>query len=825
MLYNYLKVILRNFVSDGMYTFIIIFGLAIGLAASLVIAQYVHFELSFDKQYKDKDRIFYTYMKTKTGGGDADGLCQPAIAPLMTRSVPEVESSVRIIPFKYNKGDELILRREENGKTLFYTRVTQAYQVDKEFLDFFSIPLVEGNRKDVWNNAPYNIVITRRLAEKFFGKEPAVNKVLRFSYQGYPVEVKVTGVTENPLPSSSIQFDLLVAALDVQGFDNMWNWGIFQTFVKLHPGVDPATVEKKINAVAAVPMMDAGKELGATLSIHLFPFENFHFYKPYNSNGLSTVQFTGDRRMIDFFITLGIIILIISWVNYINLTTARALRRAKEVGLRKVNGASRKNIIFQFIIEFFSLNVISLLLALTITQLCFGTFARSIGSNAEWILWKEPVFWVIALGFLICSTLASGLYPAFVMSNYNPAKVLKGVYNRSQSGIRIRRGLVLAQVGLSVFLLMSIYVIAHQLNYMQTKNLGISSEQVLIIRLDELDTAYAQGTNFGRYDAFDHWKARVMNLKDVQSVGAADVYPGEKGNGAQNYFRKQSPMEMVGFQVHATLGEYLETMSMQLLEGKTFSNFPADDTTKVIITEGASRDLGYHSPAEAIGQEIVMNRTEGDRYYEVIGVIKDFSTSMKEPAQGTAIHHRDIYPITYINYFVIKLSTQHLASTMNEIEHEWSELFDNTPFDYFFLDTYFDTFYKEERQFAGVFGFFSIIGVTITCMGLFGLSLFDTGSRTKEVGIRKSLGGSPSGIMWLFSKEYLKLICIASVISIPVGIWILGDWLRNYPRHIELGADIIIVPVVLMILIALFTIGYQTFKAAHMNPVSSLRAD
>ena len=826
MLYNYLKVILRNFTSDGMYTFIIIFGLAIGLAASLIIAQYVHFELSFDKQYKDRDRIFYTYMKWKNGGGDADGLCQPAIAPLMKSSVPEVESGVRIIPFKYNKGDEFILRREENGKTLFYTRVTQAYQVDKEFLDFFSIPLVEGNRKDVWNNSPYSIVITRRLAEKFFGKEPALNKVLRFSYQGYPVEVKVTGVTENPLPSSSIQFDLLLAALDLQGFDNMWNWGIFQTFVKLHPGADRATVEKKINAVAAVPMMDAGKESGATLSIHLFPFENFHFYKPYNSNGLSTVQFTGDRRMINFFITLGIIILIISWVNYINLTTARALRRAKEVGLRKVNGASRKNIIFQFIIEFFSLNVISLLLALTITQLCFGTFARSIGSNAEWILWKEPVFWIIALGFLICSTLASGLYPAFVMSNYNPAKVLKGVYSRSQAGIRIRRGLVMAQVGLSVFLLMSIYVIAHQLNYMQTKNLGISSEQVLVIRLDELDTAYAQGNNFGRYDAFDHWKARVMNLKDVQSVGAADVYPGEKGNGIQSYFRKHSPEKMVGFQLHATFGEYLETMTMQLLEGKTFSSYAPEDSTKVIITERAARDLEFDSPASAIGQEIVMNRLEGDLYYEIIGVIKDFSTSMKEPPQGLVIHHREIYSFdTRINFFLVKLSTQNVSSTMAEVQREWSALFNDTPFDYFFLDTYFDTFYKEERQFAGVFGFFSIIGVTITCMGLFGLSLFDTGSRTKEVGIRKSLGGSPSAIMWLFSREYLKLICIASVISMPVGVWILGDWLRNYPRHIELGADIIIVPVGLMILIALITIGYQTFKAAHMNPVNSLRAD
>ena len=818
MLYNYLKVILRNFISDGMYTFIIIFGLAIGLAASLIIAQYVHFELSFDKQYPDKDRIFYTYMKWKNGEGNGDGLCQPAVAPLINRSIPEVQSSVRIVPFFFNKGDEFILRREENGKTLFYTRVAHAYQVDKNFLDFFSIPMVEGNRKDVLND-PFNIVITRRLAEKFFGKEPALNKILRFLYQGYPVELKVSGVTENPLPNSSIQFDLLAASFG-EGFDNMWNWGIFQTFVKLNPGTDQATVERKINAAAASPLMDLNKESNSIQSIHLFPFENFHFYKSYNSNGMSTVQFTGDRRMINFFITLGIIILIISWVNYINLTTARALRRAKEVGLRKVNGASRKNIILQFLMEFFSLNAVSLLLALTITQLCFGAFARSIGSNAEWILWKEPAFWVIALGFLICSTLASGLYPAFVLSNYNPAKVLKGVYSHSKGGIRIRRGLVLAQVGLSVFLLMSIYVIVHQLNYMQTKNLGMSSEQVLVIRLDELDMA------FTRYQSFERLKIKVSNIKDVQSLGAADVYPGEKGNGVQGYFRKHSPEKMIGFQVHATYGEYLETMSMQLLAGKTFSSYSAEDSTKVIITERAARDLEFDSPASAIGKEIVMNRLDGDLYYEIIGVIKDFSTSMKEPLQGLVIHHREIYSFdTRIKFFMVKLSTVNVSSTMAEIQREWSALFNDAPFDYFFLDTYFDTFYKEERQFASVFGFFSIIGVTITCMGLFGLSLFDTGSRTKEVGIRKSLGGSPSAIMWLFSREYLKLICIASVISMPVGVWILGDWLRNYPRHIELGADIIIVPVVLMILIALITIGYQTFRAAHMNPVNSLRAD
>ncbi len=819
MLSNYLKVIIRNFLSDGMYSFIIIFGLAIGLAASLMIAQYVNFELSFDSQIKDRERIFYTYMRWQNSEQIADALTQPAIAPLVKNSITGVENCVRIVPFKWNKGAETNLRREEDGKTVFRTNVIQVYQVDSLFLDFFSIPMVEGNQKGALKDH-YSIVITQRLAEKFFNNEPALNKMLWFSYYGYPVEVKVTGVTENPLPNSSIQFDAVIL-LYSEGIDNMWNWGICETFIKLHANASAADIESQINKVAAKPLSEIDKEFNSVNSIHLYPFKDFHFYRPTNSKGIATIVFTGDRRMINFFITLGIIILVISWVNYINLTTARALGRAKEVGLRKVNGASRKNIIVQFLSEFFVLHLVSMLLALTITQLCFTMFAQSTGSKAEWVLWREDSFWSITIGFLMFSTLVSGLYPSFVMSNFNPAKVLKGAFNKSQGGIKIRRALVLLQVSISIFLLMSIYVISNQLNYMQQRSLGISSEQVLVIKLDELDF------DFNRTQAFERFKIKALNINNVQSLAASDVYPGEKGNGAQNYFRAGDPMpNMHNFQLHATYGEYIETMNMEVLQGKSLNSYGPNDSLHVVITERAARDLGFDSPSHALGENIIMNRAEGDRTYEVAGVIKDFMTSSKEAAQGVVIHHGEINSFdTRINFFVMKLSNKNLASTINEIQHEWSNLFNGAPFDYFFLDTYFDTFYKEERQFASVFGFFSIIGVSITCMGLFGLSLFDTGSRTKEVGIRKFLGGSTSGIMWLFSKEYLKLICIASIVSIPIGAWVLDGWLENYPRRIELGLDIFIVPLLLMVVIALITIGYQTFKAAHMNPVRSLRAD
>jgi len=371
-------------------------------------------------------------------------------------------------------------------------------------------------------------------------------------------------------------------------------------------------------------------------------------------------------------------------------------------------------------------------------------------------------------------------------------------------------------------LLMSIYGIAHQLSYMQNKKLGMSTEEVLVIRLDELDTA------FTRYEAFEHWRVRMANQTGVYNVAAADVYPGERGNGLQGFHRINDPGKKVaGCQIYAILGDYSETMSMKLLEGRTFSSYTAYDSTIVMISETAARDMGFDSPASAIGQEISMHRGAGNRTFKVVGVIGDFFTSVKDPAQGVVMlnghwNENGGY-VAYTNFFIMKLSTQNVASTMQKIQQEWSATFNDAPFDYFFLDTFFNTFYKEERQFAGVFGFFSIIGVVVTCMGLFGLSLFDTGSRTKEVGIRKALGGSPSGIMWLFSKTYLKLILMASAVSIPVGIWILNDWLKNYPQRIELGTDIIVVPFVLMTFIALSTIGYQTFKAAHMNPVTSLK--
>ena len=379
--------------------------------------------------------------------------------------------------------------------------------------------MVHGNAESALRE-PNSMVITRSLAQKFFPNEDPINKILK----GGSFEWRITGVTEDPAPNSTLQFNVLcsIKFIKQQGWDidQAWQIGDFQTFTKLHPGTDFKTVESKINALAK-PLRPLEEQLKAKLSLHLYPFEDFHFFRHNNSFTDEGIQFSGDKKLLRYLAILSVLILTISLANYINLTTARALRRAKEVGLRKVNGASRKNLIAQFLIEFSFQNLISFLLALTMAQFLFPVYARAIGSKATWILWMNPWFWLIlVLVFAIC-TACSGIYPAFVLSDYKPSKVLKGNFTRSQSGIVIRKGLVLIQFSLSVIMIMSIYVISRQLFFLQGKDLGIGIDQVMVIRTNELDA------NVKRDAAYQQLKSKIGNDNNVISISSGGRFSRE----------------------------------------------------------------------------------------------------------------------------------------------------------------------------------------------------------------------------------------------------------------------------------------------------------
>lgn len=417
------------------------------------------------------------------------------------------------------------------------------------------------------------------------------------------------------------------------------------------------------------------------------------------------------------------------------------------------------------------------------------------------------------------STLASGSYPALIVSGYSPQQVLKGTLSKTGLGSTIRKALILSQFGFLVFLMVCIYVVYEQLAYMQEKNLGMTTDQVLVLRTSDLDTAIDRG------QAFQRWNVMTKSMGNIQGTCAAWVYPGEKKPRGHQIYRSLDETKQIKFlRPNLISAGFLGTMEMTVLAGRDFIEGQPDEHNKVIINETAALQLGFDDPSMCVG-ELLTFKKFSEREYEIIGVIKDFNTSVKFPVGGEIFYYQAWNRLTQFENFLVKISGEDISTSIRQIEKTWTELFPDTPFDYFFLDSYFETFYNEERQFAGVFGFFTIIAVIIACMGLFGLSSYSTRIRTKEIGIRKSLGASAGNIVWMFSRDYIRLVLAASALGIPAGIFLLSEWLKNYPDRIRLEWDAILIPVLLMICTAVLTVGFQTLKAAKLNPVESLRAD
>ncbi|MEO8473738.1 MAG: ABC transporter permease [Chryseolinea sp.] len=823
MIKSYFQIVIRHFLKEKLHAAIIITGLAIGIASALIIAQYIYFESSFDKDVPDRDNIYYAYIDSMSKNSQTDGLCFPALGPFAEHNISQIESSVRIVEHTTGALGKIFLRREENGKVIFYAEQTDVYLADPNIFKFFSMHLLKGDEETALKR-PNTVVITKNVADKFFPNEDPINKILTVLGPDLSKEeATVTGVIADPPKNSSIQFSVMfsleITKISGWNINEAWYSPWFKTYFKLREGSNATQVEQLINKIAE-PMRKAESQLNVKMAVKLSPFRDYHFFRHRNNYTVEQIQFTGDKRLLTYFGILGTLIMLVSWANYINLTTARAISRAKEVGLRKVSGASRKNLIGQFFLEYLFINVVSFLLALTMTQLLFDVFANIIGSNAEWIFWSSPIFWAIICGLIILSTVISGVYPALVISDYKPAKVLKGNFARSQSGVVLRKGLVIFQFGLSVFMIMSIYVISKQLFFMQQKDLGISVDQIVVIPTSELDKSV------GAISAFKQLKMKLEGNGNFKSFSASLGFPGERAPRSMVFnLSSDASREGKTLQSNAVGENYFTTMGIRLLHGRDFLENQWSDSSKVIINEKAAFILGFKEPSMAIGEKIRL--ADNDSEFEIIGIVNNFDIDLKAEATGEIFFTTSIFfgKAAVYRMILIKLSSTDVHESIDVIKTQWKNLLGNTPFDFFFLDDYFDTFYKQERQFAGVFGFFAIIGIAITCMGLFGLSLYDTSSRNKEIGIRKTLGATVSGIIWMFSKDYIKLVLMAALIGIPLGYFALKEWLDNYPQHITLQIDAMLIPMLLMCLIAVLTVGYHTFKTARINPVNSLRND
>lgn len=835
MLRSYILVAWRSLLRNKLFSIINIAGLAIGMTVVFHIYRYVTVEHSYDTFHTDVERIYRVplgYIENGTLVRNA-AANHPATGPMLKADFQEVENYTRFSRSEVVSPELTISYTNDRGESIAFNERNVIYG-DNQFFSIFSFPIAEGDAKTALEK-PSSIVLSRQMAKKYFNEGPALNKTIRLNR----VDYTVTGVMENVPENSHLKFDAVASSAGI--WDNLagiWTWPVFYTYVKLIPGADNRALENKFPAFVEKYV---GKQVAEKdkFGIDLQPVVDIHL----KSNLAGEQSTNSSERTVNFMSLLGIIILAIAWINYINLSTAKSIERAKEVGLRKISGASRKQLITQFVFDACLINIMALFLATALTTATIPVFEQLTGKAITNILLSSGKlysmsFWgwvtvAVAIGILIV-----GMYPALLLSSFNPANVLKGKFAKSRSGTVLRQGLVGFQYTFSIFLIAGTVAVSRQINFMQSQDLGFNKNQILVMRAPSVfdSTLSTQLSLF---------KSNVENMAAIKKFTVGGGVPGHLLPYPNSIRRaEQSVDENTGYYPISIDDAFLPTFEMPLAAGRNFEfnerfHFPnipemtlvtffqppatgRDGTCKVIINESLCKRLGFRSPDEAI-HEHVKFRTWSEFDGEIIGVVKNYhQQSLKDSYSPIAY----FYPaFDAWSYFSARIEGGNLPATIETLKKEYTASFPGNAFEYFFLDDYFDHQYREDQQFKDIFTALTVLAIIIACMGLLGLALFSVGQRVKEIGIRKVLGASVPSILVLFSKDSIRLLSISYLITLPV-IWLaVRSWLQNFAFHIGLEWIIFFAPPVCLLLISLSTVIVVSLKTALMSPVISLRSE
>lgn len=823
MFRNYLKIAYRNLTKNKIYSLVNIFGLAIGMAACFFVFQYVHFESSYDRFNKNADNIYRVAISYSGSFADVPTTAanHPAVGPILKKDFPEVVNFVRLVSTSLFANAATLSNVPKSGEPKTFNEGS-IFVTDSSFFDVFSYPLLYGDKKKCLAQEKA-VVISASIAQKYFGRENALGETLMLNGN---MPLKVTGVFKDVPENSHIKFNVLIPFVAVAppgwGADN-FAWPEFYNYVQLAPGTDVKKLQAKFPAFIDKYIGAKMKELNFGCAFELQPITDIHL----KSNYLKEAEANGSEKEILFLSIIGIFILVIAWINYINLSTAKSMERAKEVGLRKVVGAVKRQLITQFLLESFIINLLALAVAILIVVCCAPAFSHFVGKDINGGFFSTGLgatasFWLAVITIFAFGALLVGAYPAFVLSAFNPAKVLKGVVIKSNTGISLRRVLVSFQFVLSIGLIAATFIVFKQLNFMREGNLGYKKEQVLVVKAP----AIMDSTIRNKYSYF---KSAATRIPSVVKASATSDIPGHMIN-YRNSVRRADQDKQNNFTTYLMeIDEnFVPAYNIELLAGKNFitsdsSNIGSIDNTKVLINEEVATALGYKSAEAAVNQKIVFKLGQSDVQCQVIGVMKNFhQRSLKEKYDPILFY----YPsFTMWKYVSLNVTVADPAKSVAAIESLYKNSFPGNPFEYFFLDEFFNHQYQSDQRLGNVFGLFAILAVLVACLGLLGLSSFVIRLRTKEIGIRKVLGASVSSILVLISKDFVKLVCIASVIAIPIVYWAASTWLNNYAFHIGLGWFVFIMPPVLLLTIALLTICLQSIKTALTNPVRSLKSE
>lgn len=801
MLSNYLKIAYRNLLRHKSFSFLNILGLTLGLTACLLIWVFVGDEKSFDKFIPQGDRIYRVYYQITNNEGTSNiATVPPIFATVLQQNFSEVENTLRVL--------------NNQGKVLFETGNIRLYEergiyADPTFFEFFPLSFSYGSPEKALDD-PTSVMLSQEMAQRYFGKENPVGKEILVDKK--PFQVK--GVFANhPKFHLDINYILPMAASGLT-HEQLQNWSTYSynTYVKLKKGTNATTLEAQLQAYARPYIKD---EVATFLPV----FQSLHDIHLYSSAFKYDMAVRGNITYVKALTIIALFILLIACFNFVNLATAKSLQRAKEVGVRKTIGATRKQLMVQYILETLLLAFISMAISVALTFLILPWLNQFTEKQISFELFTSP--WIAPLLLLLTVGVGviAGFYPALVLSGYQPVRVLKGnLVSESQPGKTpwLRHSLVVIQFSLSVLLIISAIVVITQVNYLHNKSLGFNKEQIMFFPM--------RGDNlFKNYETF---KNELLQSPNVSSVSIGYGFPGDMfGDGLMT-----APMEGVEKKIKATQmmvdHDYIPTLGLQLVAGRNFSkDMQTDKDAAYIINETAAKELGYTTPGQALGQTLLWNtwrKPDMVKNGQVIGVVKDFHFKSLYDKMEPAV--LQIYPEAYWKV-AVKLKTASIGTTLTHVQGVWSKFSPDYPIEYNFLDESFDQMYKAEDKLKSLLCIFTAITVFVACLGLFGLAAYAAERRKKEIGIRKVLGASVEGIVLLLSKEFVKLVVVALLIASPLAWYAMNSWLEDFAYRIDLEWWIFALAGVLAILIALLTVSFQSIKAALMNPVKYLRSE
>ncbi|MGN6602435.1 MAG: ABC transporter permease [Ginsengibacter sp.] len=817
MVKNYIKIAWRNLMKNKVFSFINIFGLCAGLVCCMLISLYILNETSYDKYQKDADDIYQVGTTFIMQGQEKKGATTPApMVAAMQQDFPEVQLTTRMMGL-FAEDKTLLQYHEKDGATKsFYEN--KGFLADSTFFRMFTYNFIEGNPATALNE-PRTIVLSEEFAHKLFGNQPALNKMVHVSSStNGDYDFQVTGVYRPINKPSHIDanFFISMAGGDIARYirENGTSFAtnnMFFSYVKLKHGSDPKKTEAKFPAFIDKYAGKELKEVGFQKKQFLINLKDIHLYPGLNSD----VTPNGSVTYLYILASIALFTLLIACINFMNLSTARSSKRSAEVGIRKVLGAERKSLIRQFLGESLLMSLLAFVLAYILTATLLPAFNYLSGKHLTLSLTGSPE--VIA-GFLLLSILTgliAGSYPAFYLSSFNPAKVLKGKLTNSLAAVSLRKGLVVFQFIISVVLILASVVISKQMNYLRSADLGFDKERQIVIPL-------RSGNAKKMYTSF---KGEVAGLSQVEGVGASYYNPGIFNPSDNGFYRDGQTMnDSKRTRTNTVDFDYLKTMGIKPVAGRLFSSeFPGDTSNKVILNETAIKEIGFGSPQSAVGQNVYFDYNGQKSTFEIIGVVRDF-------------HFEDLHlPITpygyslssdnMFNYMVVHAKPGDVSSLIKTLGAKWHDLNPNEPFEYTFLDKDFQKNYDAENKLSSIVGYFTVIAILISCLGLFGLATFSAEQRIKEIGVRKVLGASVTNIVTLMSKDFMKLVGISILIASPVAWFVMNKWLQGFAYRIHIGWIVFALTALIAILIAVITISFQAIKAAVANPVENLRTE